>query len=61
MGEGRGQMGCGDINVGGGGTRNADAFVCSNMLNWKLPRAQDALQGEVTWPPRSQRPSAASD
>lgn len=48
-------MGGGDINVGEGGTRNADAFVCSSVLSWKPLKAQDALQGEVTWPQRSQR------
>lgn len=54
--KGEGKMGGGNINVGGGGTGSIDAFVCSSVLSWKLPRAQDALQGEITWPQRSQSP-----
>lgn len=47
--------GMGDINIVEGDIGNADAFVHFSVLSWKLPRAEDTLQGEATWPPRSQR------
>lgn len=50
-----GTKGMGDINILEGDIGNADAFVHFSVLSRKLPWTEDTLQGEATWPPRSQR------
>ena len=50
-----GTQGMGDINILEGDIGNADAFVHFSVLSQKLPWTEDTLQGEATWPPRSQR------